>query len=97
MNRIYARSRTDDWRRNGACWPPADLHGDRLVAHVARWFPASYGRGARPIPDVEAARTICRSCPVQDACLAYALSAVEPDGIWGGTTPDERRRMRGAA
>lgn len=97
MTRLPDHGKPEAWRRQGSCWPDRTLDGAELAAHVARWFPASYGRGARPLVDVEATRTVCRSCPVQDACLAHALTAVEPEGIWGGTTPDERRRMRGAA
>jgi Transcription factor WhiB len=89
---------TGAWRREGLCWPPPDLDGVELAAHVARWFPASLERrGKRPLPEVEAAKTICRQCPVQTACLAYALAADEREGIWAATTPDERRRIRSGA
>lgn len=44
--------------------------------------------------DPAPALTICRSCPVAGPCLAAALEAGECDGVWGGTTPEERRRMR---
>lgn len=37
---------------------------------------------------------ICATCPVQAACLAAALDTGECDGVWGATTPDERRAMR---
>jgi WhiB family redox-sensing transcriptional regulator len=40
------------------------------------------------------AKTICRRCPVASDCLDWALRAGEPDGIWGGTTPEERRYLR---
>lgn len=40
---------------------------------------------------VKAAKAACDRCPVQEACLEYALTANVPDGIWGGTTPSERR------
>ncbi len=40
-----------------------------------------------------AARALCRSCPVQEACLDYALRVQEPYGIWGGLTELERRRL----
>jgi WhiB family redox-sensing transcriptional regulator len=33
---------------------------------------------------LEAAVTICRSCPVQTDCLAYAVEHSQYDGIWGG-------------
>lgn len=41
----------------------------------------------------EQAKAICRECPVRLACLDYALSIREWDGIWGGTTGDERRKL----
>lgn len=44
--------------------------------------------------DPAPALAICRSCPVAGSCLAAALDAGECDGVWGGTTPEERRRMR---
>lgn len=37
---------------------------------------------------------ICAACPVSGPCLAAALNAGECDGVWGATTPEERRRMR---
>lgn len=44
--------------------------------------------------DPAPALAICRSCPVAGPCLAAALEAGECDGVWGSTTPEERRRMR---
>ncbi|MEV5828635.1 WhiB family transcriptional regulator [Spirillospora sp. NPDC052242] len=41
-------------------------------------------------------RQICAACPVAGPCLEWALRTGEPDGIWGGTTPGERRRIRAA-
>ena len=40
-----------------------------------------------------AARRLCRSCPVQQACLEHALAVQESHGIWGGLTELERRRL----
>ena len=40
-----------------------------------------------------AAKVVCARCPVAGACLAFALDRGESDGIWGGLTPDERRRL----
>lgn len=34
--------------------------------------------------DVEYAKSLCRSCPVQAECLAGALERREPWGVWGG-------------
>jgi WhiB family redox-sensing transcriptional regulator len=43
--------------------------------------------------DAEPAKAICHQCPVREACLEYALANRERDGIWGGATERERRRM----
>ncbi len=43
--------------------------------------------------DINVAKAICQACEVRDACLEYALAAREPEGIWGGYTERERRRM----
>jgi WhiB family transcriptional regulator, redox-sensing transcriptional regulator len=40
------------------------------------------------------ARIICSTCPVIRNCLTYAVDAKEDLGMWGGTTPEERRRLR---
>ncbi len=48
-----------------------------------------------PISDEEAdeAKSICGSCSVRLMCLEYALASRERDGIWGGATERERRRI----
>ena len=40
-----------------------------------------------------AARRLCRQCPVQQACLDYALEVQERHGILGGLNELERRRV----
>ncbi|GAB3280840.1 hypothetical protein GCM10027589_07930 [Actinocorallia lasiicapitis] len=56
------------------------------------FYPISTGGPARL--QMAEAKKICRRCPVADACLDWALRAGEPEGVWGGTTPDERRHLR---
>jgi WhiB family redox-sensing transcriptional regulator len=48
-----------------------------------------------PQTDEEAvdAKAICAVCSVQTACLEYALSFREKEGVWGGATERERRRI----
>ena len=48
-----------------------------------------------PITDEEAedAKSVCGSCGVRAACLEWALANRERDGVWGGATERERRRM----
>jgi WhiB family redox-sensing transcriptional regulator len=40
------------------------------------------------------ARTICSICRVREACLAYAMADSELTGVWGGTTTQERKKLR---
>ena len=48
-----------------------------------------------PISDEEAgeAKAICDLCAVRESCLEHALANREREGIWGGTTERERRRI----
>lgn len=36
----------------------------------------------------------CLDCPAMQACAAYALTAREPYGTWGGLTPANRTTYR---
>jgi WhiB family redox-sensing transcriptional regulator len=42
---------------------------------------------------VTAAKEVCDVCPVREPCLEYALGFREREGIWGGATERERRRI----
>ena len=46
-----------------------------------------------PNEPADAAIALCRSCDVQGSCLAWALDVGDCHGVWGGTTPRERRAM----
>jgi WhiB family transcriptional regulator, redox-sensing transcriptional regulator len=48
-----------------------------------------------PVSDEEAepAKAVCDQCPVRQACLEYALTSREREGVWGGATERERRRI----
>ena len=46
------------------------------------------------VPQVAAAKAICRGCPVRAECLDYAIQTAQDHGIWGGTTEEERRLAR---
>lgn len=59
------------------------------------FFPVSDSGPA--VRQVTAAKRICMACPVLGNCLAWAVSAGEPAGIWGGTTPQERQVLRAQA
>ncbi|MFD1931455.1 WhiB family transcriptional regulator [Nonomuraea mangrovi] len=67
------------WLRRGAC----------RTSDPDLFFPPA------PSPAQEArAKAVCSGCQVLAECRAYALRAGESEGIWGGLTPDERRRLR---
>jgi WhiB family transcriptional regulator, redox-sensing transcriptional regulator len=55
------------------------------------FFPISL-RG-RAVEQINYAKVVCRRCAVSGSCLSYALRTM-PDGIWGGTTSEERIAMR---
>jgi hypothetical protein len=46
-----------------------------------------------PSEPADAAVALCRTCDVQGACLAWALDVGDCHGVWGATTPRERRAM----
>lgn len=43
--------------------------------------------------DAEEAKSICSVCAVRQSCLEYALAHREKEGVWGGATERERRRI----
>jgi WhiB family redox-sensing transcriptional regulator len=64
------------------------------------WRQRAECRGADPdifypvsAEEAEEARSICSGCAVMEACLEWALVNRERDGVWGGATERERRRM----
>lgn len=40
------------------------------------------------------ARRFCSDCPVRMKCLEYALRHNLKDGVWGGTSPNQRKVIR---
>ena len=43
--------------------------------------------------EADVAKAICSVCSVRQACLEYALAKREREGVWGGATERERRRL----
>ena len=46
------------------------------------------------LTDVLEAKKICSACPIQAMCLEWATHTQDA-GVWGGSTPDERKKLRG--
>ena len=71
------------WRDFAAC----------IEQDLNLFFPMS-SVGAVAQRQVEAAKQVCRACPVQQSCLEWALDVGPEFGIFGGCTEVERRRLR---
>lgn len=71
---------TTAWMSRAAC----------IGADPALFFPER-GEAGQGVPE---AKAICRGCPVRLECLDYAIANNEPCGVFGGTTVDERDRIR---
>ena len=57
------------------------------------FFPTAKEHSAAHARQAEPAKRVCAACPVRAGCLQYALRTGVA-GVWGGTTDEERRRIR---
>lgn len=55
------------------------------------FFPV--GTTGPAMDDVEAAKEVCRRCPVIMECLRWAVATEQTTGVWGGTSEVERARL----
>lgn len=72
----------------------ARLHGmERACQDVdpELFFPV--GNSGPALLQIDEARKVCSRCPARELCLDYAVRS-GVDGIWGGTTREERTRLR---
>lgn len=75
-----------DWQQHGAC-----------RGHDAgQFFHPDGERGAARTRREQAAKKLCRGCPVRAECAAHALTVREAYGVWGGFTEAERLRLLAA-
>ena len=73
---------TDRWREAAAC----------RASDPELFFPV--GSTGPVLEEIDAAKAVCHDCPVRHPCLQFALETNQDTGIWGGTTEEERRRLR---
>ena len=72
----------EDWRDQASCRSvDPDL-----------FFPV--GTTGVALVQIEHAKSVCRSCTAREACLEFALATNQESGIWGGTSEEERRKLR---
>lgn len=72
----------DDWRHGAEC------RGEGTNLH----FPI--GNTGPALLQIEDAKTVCRRCPVVEACLSFAVDHGLEYGVWGNTSEDERRSLK---
>jgi WhiB family transcriptional regulator, redox-sensing transcriptional regulator len=89
LNNVAGSSRLGRW--NDGTWR-LDAACDGMDTLI--FFPI--GETGPAAPQVKLAKTICASCPVREECLEFAIATIQNDGIWGGTTEDERRLIKRA-
>ena len=70
---------SEDWRKDALCIEYPDVE----------FFPERGHPG-------EPARAVCARCLVRAECREFALSSSETlaHGVWGGTSPQERKALR---
>ncbi len=72
----------EDWREHSAC---RDTDPDLF-------FPV--GTTGVAVEQIDAAKAVCNACISQEQCLEFALATNQDSGIWGGTSEEERRKLR---
>ncbi|MBV7673311.1 WhiB family transcriptional regulator [Streptomyces halstedii] len=72
----------DNWRTHAAC---RDEDPDLF-------FPI--GTTGPALVQTEEAKAVCRSCPVRQQCLDWALENNQDTGVWGGLGETERRTLK---
>lgn len=86
MTAKFTRPDNSEWMQLAAC---------RSDDVDPEWFFPTQDNG----PSLSKARGVCRSCFVQDDCLAYALAiegrepAKTRNGVYAGTTGEQRYRL----
>ena len=74
----------EDWRVGAAC---SDTDPDLF-------FPV--GTTGPAIEQIQSAKAVCGECDAQSDCLEFALATNQDSGVWGGTSEEERRKLRKA-
>jgi WhiB family redox-sensing transcriptional regulator len=80
-------SHTFDWDRAGWRDQAACQHTE-----MGLFFPT--GSSGLAVKEIQAAKAVCRTCPVRAACLQFAFETNQESGIWGGKDENERRTLR---
>jgi WhiB family redox-sensing transcriptional regulator len=71
-----------NWRDQAAC----------LNENPELFFPI--GTTGPAVDQLDEAKQVCRTCPVRDSCLQWALETGVDHGVWGGLDEAERRSFK---
>ncbi|MDY7099633.1 MAG: WhiB family transcriptional regulator [Actinomycetota bacterium] len=77
-------AQNDGWRDQASC---RDTDPDLF-------FPV--GTTGPALEQIAHAKAVCDSCLVKAPCLEFALMTNQDSGVWGGTSEEERRKLRKA-
>lgn len=88
----FVRAEDKSWRRQASCrgLDPALFHPpvSQATTNGAR---GQYGPETQKA--IDAAKAVCRLCPVIMDCRRYALTTNQDQGVWGGLSERERRAL----
>ncbi len=48
------------------------------------------------IEQIDTAKAVCDTCSSKAPCLEFAMITNQDSGVWGGTSEEERRKLRRA-
>jgi WhiB family redox-sensing transcriptional regulator len=72
----------EDWRTAAAC----------RSTEPDMFFPI--GSTGNALDAIASAKRVCNACEAINPCLDFALATNQESGVWGGTSEDERRKLR---
>jgi hypothetical protein len=72
-----------------------DEHGEPPCANYPdAFFHDEATSSAGPRWNYQIAKALCAECPIRLQCLDYAMAADEEHGVWGGLSPNERKKLK---
>jgi hypothetical protein len=75
-----------------------DEAGETPCTNAPQFFFSSDDQDwGQKMANINAAKKLCSLCPVRLQCLEYAVSAREYEGVWGGLSGIERKKLIRAA
>lgn len=89
MGRLLEVLKSPEWHEHALC---RDQPQEVFYGHEQREGTRRH-RPTMTVDEVRYAKSFCQECPVAAQCLEAALEGGEVNGVWGGTTPNERRAI----